>query len=150
MNLSRLLKLAVVAVIAGIAYISGVLSAMVFDMADPTVRVELRNQTGKPIQSVEIAHGCGDRQTRLVETPRSEATVLGYGFLVCGISDGDSTYRVRVTHTDGSSATSQAVRVEPGDRLVELIEGTEIRTASRSGLRTPSASGSVGEPSTAR
>jgi hypothetical protein len=150
LNLLRLLKLVVVAVIAGVAYLSGVFSAIVFDMADPTVRVELRNQTGKPIQSVEIAHGCGDRQTRLVEAPRSGAAVLDYGFLVCGISDGDSTYRVHVTHTDGSSATSQAVRVEPGDRMVATIGGTEIRTTSRSGSRTTPASGSVVQPNTAR
>ena len=66
----------------------------------------------------------GDRQITLTDSQPAKRPIIGYALFLCG----DSGYRIRVTHDNGSSLSSKGVYVQPGYRMIEAIEGNRIET----------------------
>jgi hypothetical protein len=73
---------------------------------------------------VEVTDSCGDRQITLTDSQSRKRPIIKFGLSLCG----DSEYRIRVTHDNGSSLRSKGAYVQPGYRTIEKFEGNRIET----------------------
>jgi hypothetical protein len=122
--LRRLLRAAVVLTVVGVVYGLGVATAVFLGFGDSAAFVELHNPHGYPIQAVEVSYSCGSRQITLTDSQPPKRSTIGYGLSLCG----DGSYRIQVTHENGSLLNSKGAYVQPGYRMIETIEGNRIET----------------------
>lgn len=109
-----------------LAFALGVLTAARHQLGDPIVQVQLENEVEKPIKLVELTYSCGDRRVKVSESDPPAAKLHHYFFVSCG----DGSYRLHVTFDDGRSVASQGTYVQPGDKTVEVLDGSTITTRS--------------------